>query len=165
EYFDYGASPDYWLIEVSGIPFGLMGEMLQDGGNPYRGMVYGMTARLPWAGDPRAIWQIWDAFGIDKAEMYGYWSPNCPVRTNEPDILTTVYLKPGEALVALASWAEETKQVKLNVDWEKLGLSPEQAVIEAPAVADFQPAAQFKPTERIPVEPAKGWLLIIKARR
>jgi len=165
EYFDYGASPDYWLIEVSGIPFGLMGEMLQDGGNPYRGMIYGMTARLPWAGDPRAIWQVWDAFGIDKAAMYGYWSPNCPVRTDEPDILTTVYLKPGEALVALASWAEETKQVKLKVDWEKLGLSPEQAVIEAPAVADFQLAARFKPTERIPVEPAKGWLLIIKALR
>jgi len=36
---------DYWLTEVSGIPFGLMGEMLQDGGHPYRGMLYGMTAR------------------------------------------------------------------------------------------------------------------------
>jgi len=24
------------LVEVSGIPFGLMGEMLQDGGNPWR---------------------------------------------------------------------------------------------------------------------------------
>jgi|Deesub1362B_J571_1020462.scaffolds.fasta_scaffold00001_168 hypothetical protein len=165
EYFDYGASPDYWLIEVSGIPFGLMGEMLQGGGNPYRGMIYGLTARLPWAGDPRAIWEVWDDFQIEKAEMYGYWSPNCPVRTTEPDILTTVYLKPGEALVALASWAKETKQVKLTIDWEKLGLSPNQAVIEAPAVANFQPAARFRPAERIPVEPAKGWLLIIKAKR
>ena len=29
EYFDYDAPPDYWLVEISGIPFGLMGEMLE----------------------------------------------------------------------------------------------------------------------------------------
>jgi hypothetical protein len=28
EYFDYDSAPDFWLVEVSGIPFGLMGEML-----------------------------------------------------------------------------------------------------------------------------------------
>ncbi|MGH7658471.1 MAG: glycoside hydrolase domain-containing protein, partial [Gemmatimonadales bacterium] len=50
EYFDYNSSPAYWLTEMSGIPFGVMGEMLQDGGNPWRGMVFGMTNRLPWAG-------------------------------------------------------------------------------------------------------------------
>jgi len=37
-------------IPFSGIPFSLMGEMLQDGGTPWRGMVYGMTNRLPWSG-------------------------------------------------------------------------------------------------------------------
>jgi len=41
---------DYWLVEVSGIPFGLMGEMLQDGGI-LGGHVYGMTNRLPWSGN------------------------------------------------------------------------------------------------------------------
>ena len=46
EYFDYNSSPDFWLIEVSGIPYGLMGEMLQDGGNRWRGMLYGMNDRL-----------------------------------------------------------------------------------------------------------------------
>lgn len=48
EYFDKDSPPDFWLVEMSGIPYGLMGEMLQDGGNQYRGMLYGMTARLPW---------------------------------------------------------------------------------------------------------------------
>ena len=38
--------PDFWLVEMSGIPFGVMGEMLQDSGNPWLGMVYGMTQRL-----------------------------------------------------------------------------------------------------------------------
>ena len=36
---DYDRSPDHWLIEVSGIPFGLPGQMLEGGGNPWRGMV------------------------------------------------------------------------------------------------------------------------------
>ncbi|MEO6069074.1 MAG: glycoside hydrolase domain-containing protein, partial [Chitinophagaceae bacterium] len=40
EYFDYEKSdPDFFMTEVSGIPFGLMGEMLQNGGNPWRGMI------------------------------------------------------------------------------------------------------------------------------
>ncbi len=45
EYFEYERGPDYWLTEVSGLPFGLMGEMLQDGGRPVsRPCLYGMTA-------------------------------------------------------------------------------------------------------------------------
>ena len=48
---------NFFLTEVSGIPFGLMGEMLQDGGNAWRGMIYGMTNRMPWSdnADPRPI--------------------------------------------------------------------------------------------------------------
>ena len=168
EYFDYDSAPDYWLIEVSGIPFGLMGEMLQDGGNPYRGMIYGMTARLPWAGDPRAIWKVWDEFGIGEARMYGYWSPNLPVRTNHPDILTTVYRQSQKelvkALVAIASWAKERQEVELRIDWKKLGLSPETAIIEAPFIPGFQEQALFTSDDKIPVEPGKGWLLIIRKK-
>ena len=49
EGFQYDAmSPEQWLVECSGIPFGLMGDMLEGGGNRWRGMLFGMTARLPW---------------------------------------------------------------------------------------------------------------------
>ncbi len=85
EYFDYEKNPpDFFLTEVSGIPFGLMGEMLQGGGNPWRGMVFGMTNRMPWSdnADPRPIWKAWDDFGMAGTKMIGYWSPNCPVRTD-----------------------------------------------------------------------------------
>ena len=41
--------PEQWLVEVSGIPYGLMGEMLQGGGNKWLGMVYGMTTRFGWS--------------------------------------------------------------------------------------------------------------------
>jgi hypothetical protein len=75
EYFDYEKNnPDFFLTEVSGIPFGLMGEMLQDNGNPWRGMIYGMTNRLGWSdkSDPKPLWKAWDDFGIKHAEMIGY---------------------------------------------------------------------------------------------
>ncbi len=164
EYFDYDSSPDYWLIEMSGIPFGLMGEMLEKGGNPWRGMIYGMTARLPWSGDPRPLWKLWDEFGLSQAQMVGYWSPACPVQTGRDDILATVYLRKDRVMVALASWAEKTENLELSIDWKKLGLNQKNAVIEAPAVENFQPAGRFQPGEVIPVEPGKGWLLIIKPR-
>jgi hypothetical protein len=163
EYFDYNSKPDYWLVEMSGIPFGLMGEMLEKGGNPWRGMIYGMTARLPWSGDPRPLWKVWEEFGIKDAEMIGYWSSNCPVRTDNLEILATAYRKKDSSLIALASWSEKTENCQLIVDWKKLGLEPKKAVIEAPAIENFQPARIFKLGEAIPVEPGRGWLLLIKS--
>ena len=61
EQFDHNGSPDYWLLEMSGIPFGVTGEMLQGGGNAHRGMIYGMTSRLH-PSHP-AMWKFWDEFG------------------------------------------------------------------------------------------------------
>ncbi len=164
EYFDYEKNgPDFFLTEVSGIPFGLMGEMLQNGGNPWRGMIYGMTNRYPWDehADPRAIWKAWDAFGMQGTSMIGYWSDDCPVKTDHEDVLATVYKKKGAALVAIASWANENTSVQLNIDWAKLGIDPLKATIRAKSIKNFQPAKTFTANEKIPVEKGKGWLLTI----
>jgi hypothetical protein len=165
EYFDYEHnSPDFFLTEVSGIPFGLMGEMLQGGGNPWRGMIYGMTNRMPWSdnADPRPIWKLWDNFGMQGTQMIGYWSDNCPVKTDNEKVLATVYQKKGKALISIASWVDEDTEVALKIDWEKLGIDPAKATITAPEVKNFQPAKTFKVDEKIPVEKGKGWLLIVK---
>ncbi len=165
EYFDYGSQPDFWMTEVAGIPFGLMGEMLQDGGNPWRGMVYGMTARLPWAGDPRPVWKIRDQFGMDRTRMIGYWVKNNPVKTGNENVLASVYTKEGAALAAIASWAGETAAVTLDIDWKRLGIKKRKAEIFAPGSEGFQPERSFAPGEQIPVEPGKGWLLIIREKK
>jgi len=162
EGFSYDATPDFWLVEMSGIPFGLMGEMLQGGGNPWRGMVYGMTARLPWSGDPRPLWRVWDDFGMAGTEMIGYWADDRPVRTGRDDILVTVYSKKGKALLALASWSEKEEKVRLEIDWSNLGMAPSKARLHAPAIAGFQPQRSFAPDEDIPVEAGKGWLLVLE---
>ncbi len=161
EYFDYDGPPEYWLTEMSGIPFGLMGEMLQDGGNPWRGMIYGMTSRLP-RNDPRPIWKVWDEFGMQDSQMIGYWVPNCPVKTGHDSVLATVYRRRGKALVALASWAGEKVDCRLAIDFSALGLKASKARLRAPAVAEFQPSATFAPGDPIPVEPGRGWLLVLE---
>lgn len=168
ESFNYQAmTPDQYLVEVSGLPFGLGGEMLQLGGNPWRGALYGMTNRFGWITDnvvcdPRPVWRIWDSFGIAQSEMIGYWEKSCPVRTNNPDVLATVYKRKGRALVALASWAPTRVGVKLTVDWKALGIDPAKARIYAPVSSGFQGSAEFAASDAIQVEPGKGWMLIIK---
>ncbi len=163
EYFDYDSKPDFWMTEVSGIPFGLMGEMLEKGGNPWRGMVYGMTNRMPWTenSDPRYLWKLWDDFGIQGSEMIGYWVEQSPVKTDNPAVLATIYKKKGAVLVSVASWAAEDVKVKLIIDWKALGLKP-ATTAEAPAVKDFQDKQTINLDSKFLIPKGKGLLLIIK---
>lgn len=166
EFYDYKTfDPATWLLEVSGIPFGVMGEMLQGGGNRWLGMLYGMTTRLGWHGDPQPVWKCWDDFGMQGTEMIGYWDPACPVKTDHPNVLATVYRKEGKALVAIGSWADKPVEVKLSIDWKALGLEPGRVTLKAPEVERFQPARTFAAGDPIPVEPQKGCLLVIERQR
>jgi hypothetical protein len=158
---DYNTPPDYWLVEISGIPFGVMGEMLEGGGNPWRGMIYGMTGRLPYMADPRPIWKVWDDFGMAGSQMIGYWA-DCPVRTDSASVLATVYRKPSKALVAVASWAAKKVDCRLTIDFSRLGLDRAKTRLRAPAVPGFQPAASFRPSDPIPIDPGRGWLLVLE---
>ncbi len=168
EYFDYNNNPpEFFLTEVSGIPFGLMGEMLEGGGNPWRGMVYGMTNRMPWTenSDPRPIWQVWDDFGIHQSRMIGYWVDNNPVTTSNKDVIATIYKKQDTVLIALASWANDDTEIRLKIDWKALGMNPNKAEIFAPEIKDFQPEFTVKPDGIFTVPKGKGYLLILRNRK
>jgi hypothetical protein len=162
ELYNYDESPDYWLVEISGIPFGLFGEMLERNGNPWRGMLYGMTARYYQGAEPKHIWKVWDEFGIQDARMVGYWNHQCPVKTDQAQVLATTYVKNGGALIALASWAKQAVRCRLAINWKALGIEPNGAVLEAPAVEGFQNAAVFPAEAEIPVEAGRGWLLRLR---
>ncbi|MFT3704518.1 MAG: DUF6067 family protein [Agriterribacter sp.] len=168
ESFQYNKmSAANWLVEVSGIPFGLMGDMLQDGGNPWRGMVYGMTSRYPWRTEgvtcePQNIWKLWDSFGIADAQMVGYWDSASFVKTSNDSVLATAYKKNNKLLISVASWAKDTVVVKLTIDWQKVGWKPKKVLYTASAIKDFQPLKQWEENEEITVAPAKGWLLEVE---
>jgi len=162
EGYNYDASPDYWLIEISGIPFGLFGEMLQGGGNPWRGMIYGMTGRYYQGADPGPIWKIWDEFGIQHATMIGYWDADCPVKTDHADVLATVYKRENRCLISVASWAPQAVQTRLVIDWERLGFDKNRARLSAPAIANFQDAFTAAIGDPIAVKPGRGFLLYLE---
>lgn len=159
-------SPDEWFVTFSGIPFGEMSEMLQDGGNRFLGMVYGATARHSWtdAGNlksPVPVWKFWDEFGIKDAKMLGYWDPECPVTISDPDVKATCYVKDDSVLVSVGNFGTRDKNVSLNIDWKALGMDPAKAVISAPAVQYFQEATTFTAGRSIPVKAKEGWLIVI----
>jgi hypothetical protein len=163
EAFDPNSPPDFWLVEMSGIPFGLSSDLLQNP-NPWRGMLFGMTARAFYSGapSPSAIWKLWDQFGIREAEMIGWWESAVPVRTGRGDVLATVYRKPGRSLVAIASWSKDPANIMLDVNWRQLGIDAKRVRITAPAIPNFQEPHTFAVGAPIPVAPGKGWLLVVE---
>ena len=162
EGYDYNAPPDFWLTEISGIPYGNGGMMLdyENGGNQWRGMLYGMTGT--WNKAQASLVKLWGEFGIKDAERLGYWSKRCPVETGSKDVLATAYVKKDKTLISLASWANETTNIDLDIDWEAVGLDKSKARLIAPPVEGFQEGRSFAVGEPIPVEPAKGWLIIVE---
>ena len=162
EYFNYDFPPEFWLIEVSGIPYGLMGEMLEGGGNPWRGMLYGMTGRSPRV-DNGPLWKLWDSFGMQHSEMIGYWVKDNPVKTNSEQTLATIYRHTGEkTLISLATWEDTDAKVTLSVDWAALGLDPSKVTLYAPEIENFQQEGNWKPGDEIVVPKGKGLLIIAK---
>ena len=160
-------APANWLVESSGIPFGLTGDMLYRGGNRWLGMQYGMTVRYPWFTegincDPRPVWEIWDEFGIADAVMLGFWEQYPAVITSDEAVKVTAYRKQGRTLLSIGNYSDEVKTVRLKVDWEQLGLDSQKARLTAPEIKDMQPAHEWAANDEISIEPRKGWLIYLK---
>ncbi|MCY1719376.1 DUF6067 family protein [Prolixibacteraceae bacterium Z1-6] len=168
ESFQYNKmSPENWLVEVSGIPYGLMGDMLQGGGNRWLGMLFGMTTRLPWSSDkikadPRPVWKIWDEFQIQEAEMIGFWEDKPLVTTNDKSVKVTVYKNQGKVLLSIGNFSDSPKIISLNIDFDALGIKADNVKLTAPEIEDFQPEKTFKLNQKINIEARKGWLIIIQ---
>ncbi|WP_455592280.1 glycoside hydrolase domain-containing protein [Bacteroides sp.] len=159
-------SPANYLVESSGIPFGLTGDMLHAGGNAWLGMQYGMTVRYPWYTegvncDPRAVWKIWDEFGIADATMLGFWEEKPAVSASSEAVKITAYRKPGRVLLSVGNYSDTAQTVILTPDWEQLGLDPLKVKFVAPAINGFQEAGKWEVGEPITVLPRKGWLIYI----
>lgn len=158
-------TPDEWFVTASGIPFGQMAEMLQDGGNRYLGMVYGETARDAYGEfSPRPVWNLWKTFGITDAKMIGYWDKESPVQTNHPNVKATVYVKGKQTLIAIGNFDAKDQNIQLSFNWKSLNLNPENVVLYAPEIKDFQQASTFGVNDVVPVKSKQGWLLILQEK-
>jgi hypothetical protein len=162
---DYNRAPDHWLIEVSGIPFGLPGQMLEGGGNPWRGMVYGITNRPGWSGNsPSGLWKFWDEYNIEEKIMTGYWEQNCLVATGNPSAKASIYLSEGEAIISVANWTDKEQTTSLKVDWENTGMKPSSTDIFIPEIAGFQAEQKSVSLDKITIPGKKGFIIVLKMR-
>ena len=161
EGFNFDLMPaDFWLTEVSGVPFGVVNDILMHMSvNNKRGMTYGMTHRgfVP-------MWKLWDQFGIADSKMQGYWEKNPIVTLDQKNVYATTYLKEGKVLIAIGNWTNEPVKVKMNIDWVRLNLKPGDVKIIAPEIENYQIEKSFKVDEPIPVDPKGDCLLIISKK-
>ena len=163
---DYNRAPDHWLVEVSGLPFGLPGQMLEDGGNPWRGMVYGITNRAGWTGNtPDELWKFWDEYHFKEKELIGYWDKDCPVTTNNENIVASVFKGKNESIISIANWDKDEQATSVIVDWKALGYDPTKCTITIPEIKDFQDGGPLQSLSSLQVPGKKGYLILVKENR
>ncbi len=164
---DYNRDPDHWLVEVSGIPFGLSSQMLHDGGNPWCGMVYGMTNRAGWKGSipPTQIWKFWDKYKIENKEMIGYWHRNSPIVCTNPMVKATIYKGADESIISVANWSDQDIVTTLKIDWAEIGLDSRTVDIFIPEIEHFQTEQLPESLNDITIPGRKGYLILIKDKQ
>lgn len=130
--------PDFWLMERSGIAFGIAGEMLGRG-NPFRGLLFGMTDRAGWGGGPIGLWKFFDEVKLGDMELVGWWDDECPVRVEgSSDVKASVWKGKGMAVLVVANFAKEPRTATLAFDAKKLGFDGVKAKWTQPEIAGVQ---------------------------
>ncbi len=159
---NYNRLPDHWLVEISGIPFGLPGQMLEGGGNPWRGMVYGITTRAGWTPKPpKELWKFFDEYHFSDRNLLGYWEKDCPVKCSNSSIKASVYKGKDDVIIAVANWSDKDVETNLTLDAGKLGLSS-GLTFSAPEIPEFQQSASFASLDKITLPAKKGFLIVVK---
>ncbi|UEG54982.1 DUF6067 family protein [Mucilaginibacter daejeonensis] len=163
---NYDLAPDYWLVEISGIPFGLTSQMLNKGGNMWRGMNYGITNRLGWfrSRTPEHMWKFWDEHQIEKKDMIGFWNPTCPVRADNSEAAVTIYKSKDKVLISVANYSDKAQKTRLNINWAALGMTPDGVKATIPAITDFQDQKNIDLQKELTLEPAKGYMIVVERK-
>lgn len=159
EGFDYDESPEFWLTEISGIPFGVMSEMM-DSGNQYRGLLFGMTNRLGWEtneSDPLNIWRIFDDYHLDKAELVGWWDDRNEVVLSNPVVRATEYRLGEEKYIAIANFSSDEQQTDIYIKGDVLKTG--EYYFYAPPIERFQ--REQTVMNKIKLGGGKGMFLIM----
>lgn len=134
EGFDYDESAEFWLIETSGIPFGVMSEMM-DSGNEYRGLTFGETNRLGWEtneSNPFCVWRIFDDYHLADGEMIGWWDGRNSIKLSNPSIRATEFIVGEKRYIAVANFSDKEQESEILID----GLSVHS--LYAPRIDGFQ---------------------------
>jgi hypothetical protein len=134
EGFPYDSfDPWAWLVEISGIPFNMPGEMLSGERYLARGMLFGIWVRAGWGAGvekQRKLWAFFDEFQIGEAAMRGFWDGPTGVTVDRPETYATTYVHPNHGVLLvvgtwhppIADWLQTKLDVSLLLDRAMLGL-------------------------------------------
>ena len=161
EGFHNDTPPGFWLIERSGVAFGIAGEMLGRG-NPFRGLLFGMTDRWGWGGSPAGLWKFFDEVKLGEMELVGWWDDECPVKVaGSSDVKASVWKGDGRAVLVVANFAKEPRKATFAFDAAKLGFDCAKAKWGRPGIAGVQKSFAA-PDFTGPVEvPARGGFILV----
>ncbi len=162
EGFDYESAPDFWLIEMSGIPFGLMSEMLEadwQKANQWKGLVFGMTTRLGWTdvdnrADPSNLWKVFDKYELCKSQIIGFWDSENIIECDSQNIKATLYKNGQNMYIALANFSNEDVRTKIRIK----GLS--NYLLYCPEIERFQDEATI--VDYVSIPKGKGLFIVVK---
>ncbi|GMH54272.1 hypothetical protein TL16_g01639 [Triparma laevis f. inornata] len=167
-YDDPGNDYDWMLLDTSGIIFGLYNDMLNGGGNPWKGATFGSVARPDY--DYRALyghwapwmWRFWEEAGLtnnEGVELQGWWGmydgrlPDYTTNATEAGVRLSVFKKAdGSSVLAVGSWN--------HVNVTGFVLEPEVRA-RVPFIEGMQNASVFEAGEVISVEPDLGMILVV----
>ena len=136
EGFSANTPPEFWLVERSGVPFGLLGEYLGRG-DPLKMFVFAQTDRRGHGGAPEPMWRYFDETNLGDAELFGWWDEACPVKTEgSSDVKATVYVLKDRAVVVAYNFGKQPARVTFRPDWRALGLDARTAKALRPDTAE-----------------------------
>lgn len=163
---NYDKLSDVWLVEVSGIPFGLPGQMLKDGGNRWRGMVYGITNRsgrpVSEQPSPKALWLFFDQYKFENKTLLGFWDNNCPVVISNENVKASLFKGEDVSIIAVANWSDVNQTTQLTINWNKLGYNESTSIISIPYISDYQQSTVDFSLESLEIPAKQGYLIVIK---
>jgi len=164
EQCDYASySPEQWLAEVSGIPFGLQGQVLGDNSVQWKALVFGMTCRIypdPMRCNPRPLWGAIDRLGLGRPHILGWWDRASPVsvsshgNSSAAHVRASLFYYGATFAIAVANWAPHPVRFTFGLLWpklRKLGLpaGAERTRLRAPAIHGFQSGGEWDVEESL----------------
>ena len=136
--------------------------VVDDGSNDQTGaIVKRMAANQP----ERIFYYYKENSGIADARMSGFWEPDAAVTATDEAVKVTAYERKGRVLLSIGNYSDTLKHVRLHIDRKRLCLKGKNYRLRAPEIPTFQAAGEWGMEEEIPVEPRKGWLLLLEEEK
>ena len=87
------------------------------------------------------------------------------MNTNYEDVKATVYVKSDKTLIAIGNFDNIERNVRLDIDWDILGIDLRNVTLTTPEIKKLQKARNYTIKEGIPIKPKEGKLLILQRKQ